>query len=64
MGGSGGCNGYGASYLASATTLEVVDGISSTDMLCDTPAGVMDQEEAYLEALSRAATYRFEGGVS
>lgn len=61
LGGSGGCNGYGASYLASATTLEFVVGVHSTDILCDTPAGVMDQEEAYLEALSRAATYRLEG---
>ncbi|MCZ7589672.1 MAG: META domain-containing protein [Gaiella sp.] len=30
-------------------------------MLCDQPAGVMDQEAGYLAALETAATYRVEG---
>ena len=30
-------------------------------MMCDSPAGVMEQENLYLTALATAATYRIEG---
>ena len=58
FGGSGGCNGYGAPYLATPATLKIIDGVLSTAMLCETPAGVMAQEEAYVTALGEVTTYR------
>lgn len=58
FGGSGGCNGYGAPYLATPATLKIIDGVLSTAMLCETPAGVMAREEAYVRALGEVTTYR------
>ena len=58
FGGSGGCNGYGAPYLATPATMKIIDGVLSTAMLCETPAGVMAQEEAYVSALGEVTTYR------
>lgn len=59
--GYSGCNWYGAGYLATDTTFSVVDGVESTDMLCNTPVGVMEQEEAYGSALGNVTTYRVTG---
>lgn len=58
FGGYSGCNWYGARYLATETTFSIVNGASSTARLCDSPAGVMEQEEAYGSALGEATTYR------
>ena len=35
---------------------------ASTQMACEEPAGVMDQEAAYLAALPTAVRYRVDGG--
>lgn len=56
-GGSSGCNSYGGSYTARGGRLTFTD-IAATLMACLDPAGVMDQEAAYLQALSQAAGYR------
>ena len=58
FGGSGGCNGYGAPYLATPATIKIIDGVLFTARLCETPAGVMAQEETYVSALGEVTTYR------
>lgn len=59
--GYGGCNWYGARHLTTDTTFSVVYGVESTERLCDSPSGVMEQEEAYGSALSNVTTYRVTG---
>ncbi len=49
--GSAGCNSYSAGYTLSGTALKV-DHAAATQMFCDSPAGVMDQETAFLNALA------------
>ena len=58
--GTAGCNHYGAGYRAGADSLSVSD-VFATEMWCEDPEGVMDQEQAYLTALSGAASYRVDG---
>jgi len=58
--GSSGCNRYDAAYTAKAPHIELGP-IASTRMACGDPAGVMEQESAYLAALGAASTYRIEG---
>jgi heat shock protein HslJ len=57
--GSGGCNTFAGPYQSTATTLSIGP-LISTRMACEQP--VMDQETAYLAALERSTTYRFENG--
>ena len=57
--GSAGCNQYFGSATVKGDRLEVGP-LGSTKMFC--PAdGVMPQESAYLDALSKATTYRMAG---
>jgi heat shock protein HslJ len=57
FGGYGGCNQYGARYtLTEDGVLEIID-LMNTAQLCQTPEGVMEQEETYLKAFFRASTY-------
>lgn len=56
LSGSAGCNTYTGTWSATAIT-----DVSATEMACPTPAGVMEQEQAYLKALSQTASYTFEG---
>jgi heat shock protein HslJ len=58
MGGNSGCNGYGASYEVNGDRLAIDDPFS-TMMACE-PA-LMDQETAYLAALTATATYAISG---
>lgn len=51
--GSAGCNSYTATYTRSYNTL-TVSGLSSTMMLCITPASIMQQESDFKNALSNA----------
>jgi heat shock protein HslJ len=55
--GSAGCNSYGADYVAGGQQFQVAE-IHRTSRACDAPAGVMEQETAYLEALKRIAVHR------
>ncbi len=59
LGGSGGCNSYGAEYTATNGSLSVGD-IASTLMAC-VEEGVTEQEQDYLTALSGANEYQIEG---
>ena len=57
--GTAGCNQYTAPYTRDGDML-TVGPAASTRMACMEPAGVMEQETAYLTALSAAATYAVE----
>lgn len=59
--GSTGCNHYGGSYEISGDGLNLVD-LYATEMACLQPAGIMEQEAAYLTALGLAARYQIDGG--
>ena len=54
--GSAGCNSYSAEIAIDGTDIELGD-IIQTDMYCGEPEGVMEQEAAYLQALSQVASY-------
>jgi hypothetical protein len=55
--GNGGCNAYGGSYVTDGGDISFAN-ISATQLLCDLPEGVMEQEAVYLELLSDAEEYR------
>jgi heat shock protein HslJ len=54
------CNRFSADYSLTGTTLAVRE-VLTTEMWCDTPAGLMDAESRFVAALSRANTVRYEG---
>lgn len=57
---SAGCNTLDGPYEAERGALAVGE-LTTTDMECTEPAGVMEQESAVAEALRAAARYRVEG---
>jgi heat shock protein HslJ len=58
--GSAGCNTYGGSYKATGDSLNLVD-LYATEMGCLEPAGILEQELAYLGALRSVARYQIDG---
>ncbi len=60
--GSAGCNSYFANYEASGNKLSF-SAIASTEMYCDTPEGVMEQEREYLALLSDTTTFQVEDSL-
>jgi heat shock protein HslJ len=58
--GQAGCNSYFAGYRISGNSLSV-DQPGATSLLCETPEGVMQQEQQYLAALQSAATFQISG---
>jgi heat shock protein HslJ len=64
LGGSMACNGYGGGpdsgrYRAEEDgTLTLPQPLAVTVQLCSSPPGIMEQEDAYIEALLNAAAYR------
>ncbi len=62
LSGSGGCNNYSSTYTAKGDTITINPG-ASTEKACLEPAGLMEQETAYLQALSTAATYTIQGNA-
>jgi heat shock protein HslJ len=59
VGGSGGCNSYGAKYEMQGNTLTVQE-ITSTLMACKDEQ-VMEQEQQYFQALQSAASFEITG---
>jgi heat shock protein HslJ len=57
--GSGGCNTYGGSYTASEDSLSL-SGLYWTERACMQPEGIMEQEQAYFQALNTVASYRVD----
>lgn len=60
--GSSGCNSYRAGFATQADTLNFTPP-ESTEMWCETPAGVMAQESAFLAALQTVSTFHIENDV-
>lgn len=58
--GNGGCNSMFGAYERSGASL-AFEGIGSTRMACMEPAGIMERETAYFEALGRTATFSVSG---
>jgi heat shock protein HslJ len=60
LGGSAGCNHYGADYTRSGANL-TIGSLVRTEMYCENPKGIMEQEDRYLALLANVSTYRVEG---
>lgn len=58
--GSGGCNSYSGAFRQNGREL-TFGPLASTEMYCGEPAGLMEQETAYLNALARVARYNING---
>ena len=61
IGGSSGCNSYSGSYTLEGSSIQFGD-IGGTEMACMEPEGAMDQEQSFLRALRRVASYRLGAG--
>jgi heat shock protein HslJ len=57
--GSAGCNQYNGTYTTDGNTITFSPGMTTTMMMCVQP--LMDQEIAYITALSEAKTYSVDG---
>jgi polar amino acid transport system substrate-binding protein len=57
--GSAGCNSYSASYTVDGDSLSIGQA-AATMMYCNEPAGVMDQEAAFLAAMQSASSFKLE----
>jgi len=55
--GNGGCNAYSGRYVTNGIQI-AFQNISVARSLCTEPAGIMEQEAAYLQLLERAEEYR------
>lgn len=61
VGGSAGCNGYGASYTLDGNTISFsTEGFMSTLMFCE-PQEVMDQETRFLDWMQKATSVEMAG---
>jgi len=60
LGGSAGCNHYGADYTRDGANLSIGPPVR-TEMYCSEPPGIMDQEDRYLALLANVTSYRVEG---
>lgn len=59
--GLGGCNQYGGEYKISGGRLSF-SALYMTEMACESPEGVMDQESAYLQFLGEARSFEIVDG--
>jgi heat shock protein HslJ len=57
--GSAGCNNYMTTYTSDRDAIEI-EPAAATRKFCPEPAGVMDQEAAFLSALADATRYRID----
>lgn len=58
--GYAGCNAYGGPYTLEAASLAIPQ-VGMTRRACPEPAGVMEQENAFAQALHSSATYTAQG---
>lgn len=61
--GLAGCNSYTASFTTTPGGGISIGPVASTRKFCSAPAGVMEQETAFLEALASAAAYTLRGAT-
>ena len=62
LSGSASCNTYNAAYQLDGDKI-TIGPAATTRMFCGEPAGVMEQETAYVQALGKAASYQIQGDV-
>ncbi|MCF7985629.1 MAG: META domain-containing protein [Thiohalocapsa sp.] len=55
------CNRYRGAYALNGNWLEIREPVATTRMMCPSPEGVMAQEAAYLDALTRVVRYEISG---
>jgi heat shock protein HslJ len=60
--GNSGCNSYSGPYSVSGDTISI-GALTGTQMLCDQPTGVMEQEQQFLAALQQSRTWRIDGST-
>lgn len=60
--GSAGCNSYSGAYRVEAEDRLTFSPITSTEMACLEPPGIMEQETEYLKALGAATRFRLRDG--
>ncbi len=60
LSGSAGCNTYQSSYNVSGSQIGI-SGVVTSQVFCDTPQGIMEQEQRYISLLGSAATYQLSG---
>lgn len=60
LSGSAGCNNYVANYTRTAAALDIGPA-AATRMMCSQPAGVMEQEQQFLQALETVVSAQQEG---
>ena len=59
--GTTGCNNYGGKFAARKGGILKISEMAVTVQLCQQPAGIMQQERTYVDALNRIAAYRLSG---
>ena len=62
LSGSSGCNRYFADYQLKNRYDLTIERIVATEMACPDPVGIMQQEDTYLQLLSRAKAYYIRDG--
>jgi heat shock protein HslJ len=60
--GQSGCNSYSAPYSSTGLSLNVEQAVS-TRMACMEPAGLMDQEQQFLQTLTQVSAFQVDGDV-
>lgn len=58
--GFAGCNNFSASYFVDGTAISITN-IAAGKLACSDPAGVMEQESAFLNALSQSTRFEIAG---
>ncbi len=61
LNGSAGCNDYSADYQVSGNSL-TISNVGTGRLTCDEPAGIMEQEAAFVVALQSAAAFDMSDG--
>ena len=59
--GNSGCNSYSGEYKLNGNAISFEESILTTEMYCETPEGVMEQEQRYMGLLIRAVSFRLIG---
>ncbi len=58
LSGNSGCNAFSGNYEIEPDNEITISNLSSTEMYCETPEGVMDQEQTYLTILGKTISYQ------
>ena len=60
--GNSSCNGWGAKYTISGTDIHFED-FTGSEIACENPPGIMDQEQAFIQMLSGAVRFELQNGM-